>query len=310
MFYRKIYPASWNTIKNNWPLVIFGAFASILGFNELGLIYQAGDSGAYILASLLQSFYDTLYVVSLSEMSIENMPILFLLALMFVAYAALIIMAVSSQGALIMSAKARKNVSFTERLRVGVDRFWPLLTINLLNTLIGYFFVKIIVEQIVFIIANFDIGWITHILLSAMIFFVFIPFIIVIAFVTRYCASYIILEKQDVDTAFINGWRLFRINWLITIESAFFFIVLTWLYIFIVNVVTTYLLSFVAINFTFLGAGVMYFMHGVILLLSSFLYAAYYNVLWTNVYLELTSGEKKHSKIHRVTAKTLPRLAK
>lgn len=310
MFYRKIYLDSWNKIKNNWQLTIFGAFASILGFNELGFIYNAGNADSNILASLLKTFYDTIYVVSVSPMTLNNLPILLILALMFVIYATVIIMAVSSQGALIAATKDNKPAPFLKRLKIGVDRFWPLLTINLLNTLIGYFFVEIIIGPAVLILANFNIGALTNILLSTLIFFIFIPFIIMIAFATRYCASYLILEKQDVDTAFLNGWRLFMTNWLITVESAVFFIGLTFIYIFLLNTIISYMLVFVLVTFPFLNPGTLYFIHGGILLVGLFFYATFYNILWTNVFLELTSGKKKHSKIHRITAKHLPKLAK
>lgn len=310
MFYRKIYPNSWKLLKDNWILVFFGLFAYMLGFNELILLYSLGGSGADMLASLFQSFYESLYVVSLSQMTLSNLNILAILGVIFMLYAALIIMAVSSQGALIASTKIKKTLSFKERLRKGVDKFWPLLTVNLLNTIIGYFFVVIIIDQLIYVVANYNIDWLSDLLMSIIIFFIFIPFIIAISFVTRYCASYIVLEDQDVDTAFMNGWRLFRVNWLITIENALFLLLITLVYFALMQTVKNYFMFFVVTTFPYLGIGAINLLNGTIFLIGSALYAAYYNILWTNVFLELTDGKKKHSKIHRVTAKTLPRLAK
>lgn len=310
MFYRKIYPNTWKIIQENLGLVIFGAFAYVLGFNELSLIYKIGDSGADMLASLLQSFYYSLYVVSVSQIGFSNLPILLNLAVIFMVYAALIIMAVSSQGSLIASVKKAKTLSFRAKLRIGLDKFWSLLTINLLNTILGYFFVVIIIDQLVFMLANFDIGWLSNLLISMIIFFIFIPFIIAVSFVTRYSAAYIVLENQNVDDAFLNGWRLFKINWLITIENAVFLMVLTTLYFLLLQAVKNYFIFFLIATFPYLNMGIINFVNATIFLLGSAIYAAYYHVLWANIFLELTGTKKAHSKIHRVTAKTLPRLAK
>ncbi len=225
-------------------------------------------------------------------------------------YAALIIMAVASQGALIASVKSGKVKSFREKLKIGVDKFWPLLTLNLLNTILGYFFVTIIIDQMVFILANMNIAWLSDLLISIIIFFIFIPFIIAVSFVNRYSAAYIVLEDQDVDTAFLNGWRLFSINWLITVENAMLLLLLTFVYFLLLMAIKNYFILFVIATFPYLGDGVIYFLNSGIFLAGTALYSAYYHMLWAHVFVELTSGKKRHSKIHRVAAKTLPRLTK
>ncbi len=316
-FYRKIYLQSWQIIKYNWYLLIFGLFVSLMGFKEIKILFNLnaleGDFVTYGLLYWLDVF-KSLFTI---ELALENFPTLLTVLGIFILYAILLVLIVSSQGALIKAtadgAKKTTKDKFTKYLRIGVENFWKLFGLIILNSLILIILISGIIMPAIYLIVKNDYSGGLNLLVSMVTFFVLVPLLVIVSMVTRYGSSYIVLKKDKLITAFLNGWRLFRANWLISIENALFLLILTVLYILAVSTLITVIAVPFLILASLLGA-VNYFgfwfvvMAGsfsviIILFLTTALWGAYYNIIWTNTFLKLTSKVKTYSKIHRILDK-------
>ena len=321
-FYRKVYPLSWQIIKNNFSLLFFGMFASILGFHEVKTLFNLDSVSPDLLGSTLISWLSILKTFAVAQFTWSNLPVLLNVIAIFVLFAIIVILAISSQGALIYATiqknNQKKGFKFTEAFRVGVEKFWPLFGLNILNTLIGYFFIVSVIKPLVDFLNHSNNEVVVYLLLAIIVFFILLPLVIVISFVTRYGAAYIITQNDTMTAAFIKGWTLFKINWLITVENAFFLLLITVLFylvlftalvfVFTPFLVLAYFMALNTIIFWLLmaiGSLVAVFLF----ILATSFFGAYYNIIWANIFLQLTKG-KSHSKMHRLAHKHLPRLTK
>jgi len=323
-FYRNVYPKAWRSIRNNYHLLFFGLFASILGFQEVKILFTIGDTQPDFLSSLITSLLNIFSTFAVASFSLQNFWTFVALIGLFLLLAIVLILTVASQGALIYAAAqknaARTSKNFLKYLQVGAEKFWPLLGINVLNVLIGYFFVALIIEPLATFVAISNEKYLVIFLTALATFFILMPLVVIISFVTRYGAAYIMLKNQKLLDAFINGWLLFRANWLITVENAVLLVVSTSLYFIIMFSAMIFIFSpFIILNFFFssisialawftliLGAILLIF----VFLLGSAFFGAFYNMVWSNIWQHLISRTPSHAKIHRVIGRSYPRWIK
>lgn len=321
-FYSKVFGQTWRTIKQNFHLLFFGLFASLLGFNEIKMIFDFQNNTPDFLGSWLTGWWASIQqLISANQIQWSQSDTLITLIGLFIIFAVILILAVSSQGALIYSAaKYNKNGKSKtgDGLAIALEKFWPLLGINLINTLIGYFFISFVITPLVDLIAV-NTGLTFYFLLSIIVFFLLVPLVIMLSFATRFGMAYIMLRDQKLWEAFNNGWELFRANWLITVESAITILIAAVVYtalgfallafVFAPFIVLALLLQITPVIFYLLiiiGA----FALVVVFILITSLFGAYYNLLWANIFLRLTSRVKSHSKIHRIAHRHFPALTK
>lgn len=321
-FYSKVFGQTWRTIKQNFHLLFFGLFASLLGFNEIKMIFDFQNNTPDFLGSWLTGWWASIQqLISSNQIQWSQSDTLITLIGLFIIFAIILILAISSQGALIYSAaKYNKNgkSKTSDGLAVALEKFWPLLGINLINTIIGYFFISFVITPLVDLIAV-NTGLTFYFLLSIIVFFLLVPLVIMLSFATRFGMAYIMLRDQKLWEAFNNGWELFRANWLITVESAITILIAAVIYtalgfallafVFAPFIVLALLLQITPVVFYLLiiiGA----FALVVVFILITSLFGAYYNLLWANIFLRLTGRVKSHSKIHRIAHRHFPALTK
>jgi len=322
MFYSKIYPASWSLIKNNLFLLIFGLFASVLGFHEVKIFFALSDTSPDFLSSTLTFWLQLFDTLAVADLTWSILPSLLGLVLIFILLVAVIILSISGQGALIKSAaekNGRLKNRFSEYLHQGVTKFWPLFGLHLVNIILGYFFVSTVINPMIQFVAM-DNSRLEYLLISLLVFFFIFPLIIIISFVTRYGMAYVMIKNQGFLEAFTNSWYLFRINWLITLENSIFIGLVTILYLMAMATAMIFIFTPFFFLSTFLGAlgfalYVLIMMIGSLLALfilvaASALYGAYYNIVWAKVFNELVAPGKSHSQIYRLTQKHFPRAAR
>lgn len=319
MFYRKVYPKTWQLIKNNPTIWFFGMFASLLGFYEVRALFNFSDKFPDFISSNIQSWIDIFITFSTVDMGWSNLPDVLALFGLFILFSILTILAVSSQSALTYAAteKNSKNIKdpMGEQLKKGVEKFWPVFGLNIINSLIGYFFVSLILSPIIYFLSNTS-DWQVYMLLSIFAFFVLVPLIVIVSFVTRYGIAYVVIKNQKFTEAFVNSWILFRVNWLITLENAVLLVGVTFLTM--IAIVTALVIIFIpfvmmakAVPFlAFMFLLIAFFLIAILLILGTSIYSAFYNVVWANVFLELISPGKSHSKLHRLAHKHLPHLTR
>ncbi|MFA6466655.1 MAG: hypothetical protein WCV71_02225 [Patescibacteria group bacterium] len=319
MFYRKVYPKAWQLVKSNPIIWFFGLFASLLGFYEIQIIFNLSDSFPDFISSNIKSWMDIFVTFSTITISWANLPDVLALLGLFILFSAVTILAVSSQASLTYSAglQGKKYIKETlgEQLKNGVDKFWPVFGLNIINSLIGYFFVSLVLTPIIYFLSNTN-NWPIYIILGLFTFFILIPLVITISFVTRYGIAYIMLKNQKFTDAFVNSWLLFKVNWIITIENAFLLLGLTILalvaiissmvFVFVPFLIMASLIPFLTLMIVIIGL----FLVAVVLILGSSIYSAFYNVVWASIFLELIAPGKSHSKIHRIAHKHLPILTR
>ncbi len=323
-FYRKIYGQAWQLLKKNLHLLFFGLFASLLGFNEIKIAFDFENPGPTLLSSSVTGWWETFTTITRASLNWSNLNLTFALLGLFIILTAVVIIAISSQAALMHSAwqsqknNKSSNPKFNASLQIGLEKFWPVLGVNLINLLVSYYFLVFIIQPLISI-ASIKGGVIYFLLLLIIIFFVLIPLIAIISFVTRYSIGYIVVYNQAVFSAFVNGWYLFKINWLITIESALAIIGTTIIYfIAMLAVIFTVFTPFVITAFIAAGnENLAWIMVGlgsligiIILIFATAFYGAYYNLLWSNIFLRLTSKTPSHSKIHRLAQKHFPHMTR
>lgn len=272
----------------------------------------------------MQGWWETFTTIVSVSLSWSNLNLIIALLGLFIILATIIIIAIASQGALMHSAAlSQKNtktnkLQLNQGLQVGLEKFWPLLGINLLNLLIGYYFLVFIIQPLI-AIAALNGGVPYFALLLLIIFFILLPVIIATAFATRYGIGYIVMYNQPFLTAFNNGWNLFKINWLITIESALAILGTTIIYfVLMLAVIFIVFTPFIIVAFIVAGnENLAWLLVGlgslagiIILVFATALYGAYYNLIWSNIFLRLTSKTRSHSKIHRLAQKHFPHMTK
>ncbi|RJQ33683.1 hypothetical protein C4566_03270 [Candidatus Parcubacteria bacterium] len=330
-FYGKIYPAAWQTIKKNYYLLFFGLFASVLGFfSETNTFLNLNNTEPDFISANLIHWSRIMDAIINSGSTLGSFSGLLGIVSIFIIMAIVVVITVSSQGALIHSAyhnnlKGKKNntskgLFFKENFQVGLEKFWPLLGLGLIHSFITFFFIIFVIDPLIYFVTMLDLGPLFILLLSIIIFFVLVPMVVVISFVTRYGAAYIVLKNQKLIDAFLNAWLLFKINWLVTIENALVMIFITIVYSLILSgvmalafvpvIIVSLLLSTTNPVLFFIISTVGSFLGVLLLFLGIALYGAFYNIVWTNVFLHLVAPGKSQSKIHRLAQKHLPHLAK
>jgi hypothetical protein len=322
MVYKKVYYNSWQLVKKNSYLIIFGLFASVLGFmQEIKILTNLNKVDTDFITTNIIHWTSILTKFATQNLSWQA----FVAYMLFFLVAALIlVITISSQGALIYSVKDgkknKKKALFKNSIQVGVEKFWPLLGMHVLNSLVSVFFIVVVIEPIIYFLAANYIGDLLYLLISVVTFFLLLPLAVMLSFVTRYGAAYIVLKNQKLIDAFINAWTLFKINWIVTVENALLLILFTLIYGLVLSgaiavalvplLLLSILLSFINPIAFFIIFAIGVIAAIVVLLIGTSLYGAYYNIIWANFFLELTAPGKSHPKIHHIARKHLPRLAK
>lgn len=322
-FYRVVYLRAWQILKNNWRLGFFGLFVATLGLTgDFDAIVNLQNSD--IISTTLTNWLDIFKNITAVNFSWEMLPNLFLFIGALIMLAIVLVLAIASQGALI-NASAQANSkkvlatgSLFDDLQIGVDKFWPLLSLNLLNKLVSFVFIAGVIVPIVYLLSLSQTESAMTVIIKIFLFFVIVPVTVIVSFVTRYGYSYIILKKQSAPKALANAWTLFRFNWILSLENALAMLGFTILYTIALIAASAFLitpfliLGYLVFQVSYLGFVVLVVTGSICfiaLLISAIsFFGAYYTIVWTETFLHLTSKKASLSKIHRLAARHLPRL--
>ena len=319
MFYRTVYPKAWYITRKHPILWFFGLFAALLGYYEIETLSGLSSNFPDFISSNIKSWVDIFITFSSVNLGWSSLPDVLALFGLFVLFSAVTILAISSQGALTYTASSKGQQSVKKslglQLKNGVDKFWPIFGLNIINSLIVFFFLSMVVKPLIFFLSRTD-DWIIYIILGLFVFFVLIPLIITIAFVTRYGIGFVVIKNQKFTDAFVNAWLLFKINWIITLENAFILLIITILSIVaIITIMVFAIVPFILISFIvpILAPILMligYFLLAVIFITGTAIHGTFYNIVWATIFLDLIAPGKSHGKIHRTAHKHLPKLTK
>ena len=202
---------------------------------------------------------------------------------------------ITSQAALVRISgrlDQKKSTGLFDGLAVGSGRFWQLVTVNVIGKLFTWaLWVALAGIPAVIFFYNGQTIW--AIITSLGWFLVTIPFSIVISFLMKYATAYVVLHEDSAVISFRDGWKLFKNNWLLSLEFAF----LIYLFNLVVSIVVAGVALLFIQPFSVAGLSALLFILAVVLgFVSSFSYSA-----WTIVFLRLLEG-KMESKIGRWSA--------
>lgn len=297
-FYRDIFSKAWNTLLRNKFLWFFGIFVAIAGpSREYDMYFQ--NMGKVISGKDLLGIFPG-WFVAFSEGRFHWAFSLFIVVdlLLFLYFLSL------SQGALARAAhdsEQGKKMEFRSAVRNGHKYFPFTLLIFILGKALIYF---PLLAFFALLGSRNPQAW------YAMSFIIFVPWAIVISFLSLYAINFVVIRNMRVGEALVSAWKLFVHNILITLEMSFFMFILSFLvsagvvFLALVLIAPFFLLTFPTQFFSDSFANFFQafsFGSSLIYVLSIFigsLFGAFQWLAWSYLFFELTEG-KKHSKIER-----------
>jgi hypothetical protein len=240
-FYRLILKRALSISWKNkwlWGMAFFAAFigngtvyeALIRSFNNL----SEGNSAFLVLKEYSQMGLTGLgsltNLQSLWQTDPSAFGITILTTILFLSVLALLLsFAVIGQGGVIRSIvniDQGKNATLKSSIRSGVERFWPILEVNVIGKLVllgALMFVMYLASLIHFV------NPIANLILYIISFTIFIFFGIIIYFLTIYGTAFVILREDNAFRGLKEAWRIFMKNPLLNLEMG--------MLLFIINIV-------------------------------------------------------------------------
>jgi hypothetical protein len=318
LIFKKALALSWRH-KYLW---IFGLFASLTvigGSLESQFITEGlGQSteGSFLGAGSLMMVVTFLNVFILGIASIFQQNILLginaltviILLLTFIFLLAWL--AVSSQAAIVdavkkitASQKKEINLNWLKGMRIGSQKFWPVLG---LNVLVGILVSGVLVVASIPLLLMFLSEAYLFVIIYAIIFVLAVVATTVLLLIAKYAISINVLENLSVEESIRKGYRMFRENWLVSLEAALGMFLINVLASFIFLVVLVILMSPIIIVSLVLTSSFLILATLIIILAILITFGALLTTFqissWTILYLELKEGKGK-AKLERLVKK-------
>lgn len=318
--YREVVQQSWKFTTTQPALWIFGLFAIFLfgigGEIDRYLRYVSNimrpdsilNPQFWMQSAWVRFITNTAQALEAGNTQVISFVILFVLSCCAVLY-----MIMVAQGALIYAAghraSHRHGLSFSAAYTQGAQHAVTLFFLNLISGLI----ITVCSFLLVSSVMNATPGatWLeSHSIVVVASSLVFIPLVLIVSFISRYAANYIVLEKKHLLPAIQSALNLLRRNWLITIEMALYVFVLTILgNIGIVLGITLLTMPYITSEFIMAGvftssaifnmifvSGIMY---ALVLILFSSIFSTWQWVAWVILFQRLHT-EKHTGKLVRI----------
>ncbi len=314
---RRAIKGAWSN-KYFWFFGLFATFFTSSSLYGLFVNVLSGDitNSPFPIISRLSSLFNLDTLGNIGDLMtkdpvnvaiIMSIYISFILLFFFVAWLSTV-----SQGALVNNAAlelTEKENNLKIGLNAGIEKFWPVFSLNLFLKFI--FYLGFFVISLPFMMGVFQRASLSDNLIFSIIFVSFVSLAIVFSFIIKYSIAYIVLRKESFQGALKKGWELFKENWLISIEMAFLLSFID----FIVNLIIILLLTIIIVPFIFMaillaGWGSLFgfwtlmiialILFLLIAALSRAIITAFQIVSWTDLFVVLT-GQGGISKLQRIT---------
>ena len=306
--YRTLLKQAWMVTWKHKYLWFFGLFASLVAgsgsweyqiitqnlgqspidgsYLRLGNILAIGDVVKNFFLGLISLFQQDFWII-LNTFTVILVSAVFLLFFLW--------MAVTSQAALIdslkkiiISKKKPEQLSIHRGLTDGCRHFWPVLGLNIFVKILIYFIVFIIGLPLLFmVISNTGILFAVYII----VFVIFIPVAMGLSLLVKYAVAYQVIENKSIVSSLEHGARLFRNNWLVSLEMA----VILFLFNFAFSGVALIILSLLLLplfligmifNLFWLTIFSLFLAIAVVIIFGSVL-TTFQTAAWTNLFLHL-----------------------
>lgn len=322
-YYREILKNAYQIVKNNKFLWFFGFFAAALGgfgefesvFKDYGDITSTSDN-IFNLQNLYEGGFFWIIFDNIKNFFSDFPWQAFIILLMTgVIFIVIYWLAIVSQIALFDSSNKlykKKKSNYIDGYKTGSKYFLPVLLVN-----IGF---KIVLYGIFIVMAAPLLSWFLvrdnvwgGILFVVLLFFIYIPISIIVSFIIKFTIAFIVIKGEKAWSAVKSAWKLFKNNWLVSIEMGLIILGLGIL----VGIVILLILGLAAVPFALIAIASLFFQSStglavaVILgLLTWFViiaiigsgYVAFQYSSWTILFLDLV-GERAESKLKRLVDK-------
>lgn len=322
--YRNLLKQAWLITWKHKFLWFFGLFSTLLaagGSIEYKMldqnINQGLINGSLLSAGSFAQLIYTLKTLCLGFINLFTYDILTIINVLTIILICLTLMitllwlAVSSQGALVISVKKiisnnkKKEEVLTIRdgLTAGHKKFWKVLGLNVI--------IKLAVNAILFIIslpllllALRDSNW--FVLVYIILFVIFLPVAVSLSLMLKYAIAYSVLDNEKFITSIEKAHKLFRKNWLISLEMAIILFIINFfagLAILIAMAILFFPLFLVGISFNFFWLVVLMVLLALIfLVLCGSALSTFQISTWTNLFIRLKDGSVL-AKLERIFSK-------
>ncbi len=320
--YRNILKKSWEMLKKFKWMWFFGLFAALLGNGgEIDILaqYKKLTNAPEFLTNLRENitvFNPSTIGQGLIE-SLGDSPfsvIIFIATTLIFLLLAIWLITVS-QGALIESASridTNKKVDFKNAVKKGQEKFWPIFGLNIITRFVLYFILVVLAMpfSVLYLLTDSSIALTT---ITIFAFILLVPIAIILSFILKFAFAYVVIKNQKAIDSFILAWRLFKENWLISIEMAVIlfainlgisFITITILAIISLPFIGLFILMLLIQNVAGVNAIIaisMIIFLVLILFVGSGLATFQYSS-WTLLFQKLLTG-KRHPKLIRLISK-------
>lgn len=326
--YRSIIRQSFIVAWKHKYLWFFGLFATFLASNfEIELVNRFTNRQASTIYDW-QRWADTGIFNPQSWMQLGTMAktdpwsfvSLIIVMVVIIAFViALIWLSTVSLGALVnnsskalnegtkVATKAEQKHDTSVGFKEGRKRFWPILGINIVVRVLVYLLALVTIAPVA-ISSNLSVPMS---LLYFIIFILLLALALVIAFMTKYAVAFVVLKGQSMGQAMMSAWKLFKKNWLVSLEMTFILFALTLIatvaiiitvLIVAIPIVAMYLVS------VFVGSFILYLVSliigllislGIVIIGGSFL-TVVQTTAWVALFNQLVTGKAPESKLERV----------
>lgn len=321
--YRQILKKAWGIAWRHKYLWLLGLFASIVaasGSFEYQMLvgnFQSGvlDNSYYYLNLLLAGLQALgLFLIGIFNLfSYDILTIINTLTVLIIALAIIssfVWLSISSQGAIVASTKkiinSRKkalDLSIRDMLTIGHQNFWSLLGLNVLSKFVIILILSIISIPLVVLAAKYS-AYLT--LIYVLSFIIFIPVVISVSLIIKYAIAFKVLDGEDFLNSIKKACKMFRDNWLISVEMGIILFLISFLSgILLLGVLSITILPYFVFAADY-GIGWLIVLLAIIalflILAVSALLTNFQIASWTDIFLELKKGNGQ-AKLERVFRK-------
>ncbi len=330
-FYKHAVANAWSATLNKrwlWPLAFFASFLGLSSTFQIFFDVMPQDTGVMVditrttsqdfLTANFVGWSNGFYQIPWTKVTISDIPLLAMVIILLFIILGLTVIVVSAQGGLIHGLAAtfsNKRSDFFTSFRAGLDRFWELFIVNFAYRLIYLFFLGAIIMPLLLIAAFAPAPW--TLFWSVVIFFIALPTVIILDILARFTIMFVMLSKGTLNKSFNKAWKLFRENWLISIETSLLIFVLLFVLLLIVFIIYFLLLNAFILFVSSMTSNPLFFQIGaftglviaiIILVICFILFTTFQLGIWTEVFQRL-NREPHFSKVHRAVRR-LPLLHK
>jgi len=202
--------------------------------------------------------------------------------------------------AISISKKKEQVISIWEGLTKRDQKFWPILGLNVIFKAGVYLLFTILSVPLIYLFFK-DSN--LAILFYTIFFIIFLPLAISLALIVRYSMISVVLEKHSFVKSIEEGLKMFKENWLVSLEIAILLFLINFLAgLIIIFVISILLLPIILtlIIFNFLTPLYLLIALGLfIMILTAALLMTFQTTVWTILYEELKGSEAK-AKLERI----------